>query len=94
MMKIAASIVQHEFIGLDAKVVKNSNPHTVGIEGKVVDETRNTFAILHDGKRKLVMKNTSVFEFVMPDGTFVEIDGKVILGRPGDRIKKRPRRLW
>jgi ribonuclease P protein subunit POP4 len=94
MMKITASIVQHEFIGLEAKVVKSSNTHAVGIKGKVVDETCNTFAILHDGKRKVVMKGTSVFEFVMPDRTVVEIDGKVILGRPEDRIKKRPRRLW
>jgi len=94
MMKITPSIVQHEFIGLEAKVVKSSNPHIVGIEGKVVDETRNTLTILHDGERKVIVKDTSVFEFVMPDGTVVEIDGKVIMGRPEDRIKKRTRRLW
>jgi ribonuclease P protein subunit POP4 len=94
MMTVTASIVQHEFIGLEAKVVKSSNPHTIGIKGKVVDETRNTLAILHDGKRKVVVKETSVFEFVLPDETVVEIEGKVILGRPEDRIKKRPRRLW
>jgi ribonuclease P protein subunit POP4 len=94
MMKITASIVQCEFMGLEAKVVKSSNSHVVGIKGKVVDETRKTFTILRDGKRKVVVKETSVFEFVMPDGTVVEIDGKVILGRPEDRIKKRPRRLW
>ena len=94
MMKVTASIVQHEFIGLDAKVVRSSNPQAVGIAGRVVDETRNTLTILHNGKRSVVIKDVSVFEFVMPDGTIVEIDGKVILGRPEDRIKKRPRRLW
>jgi ribonuclease P protein subunit POP4 len=94
MMKVTASIVQHEFIGLDAKVVRSSNPQAVGIEGRVVDETRNTLTILHNDKRSVVIKDVSVFEFVMPDGTIVEIDGKVILGRPEDRIKKRPRRLW
>ena len=30
----------------------------------------------------------------LSDGTVVELDGKVIMGRPKDRIKKRPRRLW
>ncbi len=94
MSKVTASIVQHEFIGLEIKVVKSSNPQVVGIEGRVVDETRNTLTILHKDKRRVVIKNTSVFDFVMPDGTVVEIDGKVIMGRPEDRIKKRPRRLW
>ena len=94
MMKITASIVQHEFIGLETKVVRSSNLFVVGISGRVVDETRKTFTILHKGKRRVVIKDTAVFDFVMPDGTVVEIDGKVIIGRPEDRIKKRPRRLW
>jgi ribonuclease P protein subunit POP4 len=94
-MTVTPSIVQHEFIGLTAKVVKNSNPDVVGIMGKVVDETRNTFTIsLNDGEKKVVIKDTAVFEFVMPDETVVEMDGKVVMGRPEDRLKKRPRRLW
>jgi len=94
-MTVSPSIVQHEFIGLEAKVVKSSNPDVVGITGKVVDETRNTFTIsLNDGEKKVVIKDTAVFEFVMPDGTVVEMDGKVMMGRPEDRLKKRPRRLW
>ncbi len=94
MIKVTSSLIQHEFIGFDAKVVKSSNPHIVGIAGKVVDETRNTLTILHRGKKRVVIKDVAVFDFVMPDGTVVEIDGKVIVGRPEDRIKKRPRRLW
>jgi len=93
-MNITPSIVQHEFIGLETKVIKSSNPHVVGITGRVVDETRNTLTILHNCERKVVIKDTTVFDFVMPDGTVVEMDGKVIMGRPEDRIKKRPRRLW
>jgi ribonuclease P protein subunit POP4 len=93
-MNVTPSIVQHEFIGLETKVVKSSNLHVVGIAGKVVDETRNTLTILHSGKRKVIVKDTAVFDFVLPDGTVVEINGKVIMGRPEDRIKKRPRRLW
>jgi ribonuclease P protein subunit POP4 len=67
----------------------------MGITGKVVDETRNTFIISNnDGEKKVIIKDTAVFEFVIADGTVVEMDGKVIMGRPEDRIKKRPRRLW
>ena len=94
MMKVTPGIVQHEFIGLETKVVRSSSPHVVGISGRVVDETRNTFTILHNGKRRIIIKDTAIFDFVMPDGTVVEIDGKVIMRRPEDRIKKRPRRLW
>ena len=94
MIKVTASIVQHEFIGLKTTVVNSSNPHVVGIAGRVVDETRNTLTILHKDKRRVVIKDTATFDFVMPDETVVEIDGKVIVGRPEDRIKKRPRRLW
>jgi ribonuclease P protein subunit POP4 len=93
-MNVAPSVVQYEFIGLEAKVVKNLNSNVVGITGKVINETRNTLTILHAGKRKVIIKDTSIFDFVMPDGTIIEIDGKAIMGRPEDRIKKRPRRLW
>ena len=93
-MNVTPSIVQYEFIGLLTTVINSSNRHVVGITGKVVDETRNTLTIFHNGEKKVVIKNTAVFDFVMTDGTVVEMDGKVIMGRPEDRIKKRPRRLW
>jgi len=93
-MKVTPAIVQQEFIGLNAKVVKSSQPGYVGMEGKVLDETRNTLTILHKNKKKIVIKNTAIFNFTMPDGTIVEIDGKTIVGRPENRIKKRVKRLW
>ena len=93
-MTVSPSVVQYEFIGLETTVVKSSNPDVVGLSGKVVDETRNTFTILQNDAQKVVVKDTSVFDFVLQDGTVVEIDGKVIMGRAEDRIKKRPRRLW
>lgn len=93
-MSVSPSVVQHEFIGLVTTVVKSSNPSVVGICGRVVDETRNTFIILHGSEEKVVIKDTAVFDFVLSDGTVVEIDGNVMMGRPEDRIKKRPRRLW
>ena len=93
-MTVSPSVVQYEFIGLETTVVKSSNPDVVGLSGKVVDETRNTLTILQDNTEKVIIKDTSVFEFVLPDKTVVEIDGKVIMGRPEDRLKRRPKRLW
>ena len=75
MMKVTPLIVQYEFIGLEATVVKSSNPTAVDISGKVVNETRNTLTILQNDAQKVVVKDTSVFHFVLPDGTVVEIDG-------------------
>jgi len=88
------AIVQHELIGLNAKIVKSSHPNYVGIEGKVINETRNTIIITHGNKNKTIVKETAVFHFTMPDGTIVEINGKIIVGRPEDRIKKKIRRRW
>ncbi|NIP66545.1 ribonuclease P protein subunit [Candidatus Bathyarchaeota archaeon] len=87
-------IIQREFIGLNAEVVNSSNPTCVGISGRVVDETRNLLFIKHQNEKKAIVKNTAVFHFTLADGTVVEIDGKTLIGRPEDRVKKRIRRLW
>ena len=93
-MRVTPAFIQNEFIGLNAKVVKSTNPNYVGISGKVIDETRNTLVIKHKNEEKVVVKNVAVFHFTMPDGTIVEVDGNIILGRPEDRLKKRLRRRW
>ena len=93
-MKVTPAILQHEFIGLRAKVVRSPNRYYRGISGKVIDETRNTLVILHKGRRKTIIKELAVFYFTLPDGTVVEIDGRMIVGRPEDRVKKRIRRRW
>ena len=93
-MKVTPAILQYEFIGLKVRVVRCSNPSCVGISGRVVDETRNTFLIEQDGERKRVIKDISTFHFYFPDGTVVEIDGKAIVGRPENRVKRRVRRRW
>lgn len=93
-MRVTPAFVQNEFIGLNAKVMKSTNPNYVGISGKVISETRNTLVIRHENEDKVVVKNVAVFHFTMPDGTIVEVDGNIIQGRPEDRVKKRFRRRW
>ena len=44
-------------------------------------------------EEKLIQKDVSVFQFKVPDGTIVEIDGKILLNRPEDRIKKRYKKI-
>jgi len=93
-MRVPSTIVQHEFIGLHAEVVKSANPDYVGISGTVVNETRNTLEIRHKGRGKVVAKDVAVFRFTLPDGTIVEVDGKNLVGRPEDRVKRRLWRGW
>ena len=93
-MKVTPDIVRYEFIRTEAAVAKSKHSGYIGIRGKVIDETKNTFTILHEGKRKTIMKEAAVFHFNFSDGTVVEIDGKLLVGRPEDRLKKCIRRLW
>lgn len=93
-MKVTPDIIRYELIGTEAKIAKSTNRSYIGIRGKVINETRNTFMILHNGERKMIVKDASIFHFKFSDGTVVEIDGKLLVGRPEDRIKKRVRRLW
>ncbi|MCS7120606.1 MAG: ribonuclease P protein subunit [Nitrososphaerota archaeon] len=93
-MRIDASILQREFIGLEAKVVRSANPSKVGIKGRITNETKKTFTLLHNGREKMIVKETSTFHVKFPDGTVIEIDGKVLIGRPEDRVKRVVRRRW
>jgi len=93
-MKVTPEVLQQCFIGLNAKVAKSSNPDHISIEGRVIDETRNTLIISHEEKEKTILKDVAVFHFTLPDGTIVEIDGKSIVGRPENRVKKKVKRRW
>jgi ribonuclease P protein subunit POP4 len=93
-MKITPDIIRHEFIGTQAQVAKSLHEGYIGLTGKVIGETRNTFTLLDEGKAKNIVKEFSVFNFTFNDGTVVDIDGKLLVGRPEDRLKKTIKRLW
>ncbi|OYT42225.1 MAG: ribonuclease P [Candidatus Aenigmarchaeota archaeon ex4484_224] len=85
------NLVRHELIGLKVFVKKCKNKLQEKIRGKVVDETYNMLIIEdeRDGREKKIAKKDCIFIFVLPDGTKVEVDGKILVGRPEDRIKKK-----
>jgi ribonuclease P protein subunit POP4 len=93
-VKVTSDIIRDEFVGTQAKITKSKDPNYVDVSGKIVDETRNTFTLLSKGKRKTVVKNLAVFNFGFSDGTVVEINGELLMGRPEDRLKKQIRRFW
>jgi ribonuclease P protein subunit POP4 len=82
------NLVRHELIGLKVKVAKSADP-TQKFSGMVVDETYNTFKIESKGKERVIPKKNSIFIFTLPNGMKVEIEGKILISRPEDRIKKK-----
>lgn len=93
-MRDLSHILQDEFIGLNLKVVKCTNPSCIGLSGKIIDETKNTFKIICGGEEKVLIKENCIFHLTLPDKTIIEVDGKVLIGRPEDRVKKVVRRRW
>lgn len=83
------NVLRHELIGLDARVANSSDPQLVGVCGKIVDETRNTLVIEHDGRAKQVLKKVSIFRITLPSGEEVEVDGAKLVAPPEERVKKR-----
>lgn len=86
-----SNILLHELIGLEAKVVNSQNRYQVGIEGKIIDETMKTLLLETSKGRRRVFKSDVRLLIKLPDGTLLLVEGKELLGRPEDRIKKRLR---
>ncbi len=93
-MKVTPDIIRYEFIGTEGKVANSPHEDYVGVSGQVIGETRKTFTFQSEGKAKRILKESAVFNFKFDDGTIVQIDGKLLVGRPEDRLKKSIKRLW
>jgi len=89
MVLTPASLVRHELIGLNAKVLKSTNPANVGLEGRIIDESYKTISLRVNGKEKKVFKENVVLQIELPTGQKVQVEGKLLLGRPWERIKKK-----
>lgn len=85
-------LLRHELINLKVTVIRSSNPLQEGISGVVVDETKNMLVIADVSKKRCISKEGVTYGFVMPAGTFIQIEGRRLRGRPVDRIKKKPRK--
>lgn len=86
-MRSPTNIARHEFIGLRVVVVDAQNKNLIGIEGKIIDETKNTFLIQTESSEKNVLKNGASFKLRL-DKQEIIIKGDILVGRPEDRIKK------
>jgi len=85
------NILRHELLGMKVKAIekKSGEEHI----GEVVEETRNIIRIMLPSKRVLSLpKKTHLFEFTLPDGRRVLVEGETLIGRPEERLKRRIKR--
>ena len=83
------NFARYELVGLGATVVDAKNKSLVGISGRVVDETRNTLTIENGSHAaRKILKEQVTLRFKQ-DHDEVTVDGKILLGRSEDRLKKK-----
>jgi ribonuclease P protein subunit POP4 len=81
------NILRHELVGLGVKA-KTKDAELVGV---VDEETEKTIKIKTPSGVKSVVKDSAVLELELPSDAVVEVAGKLLAGRPQDRIKKKHR---
>jgi ribonuclease P protein subunit POP4 len=94
-MKITpANLARHELIGLEAHIVQSSDPGHICRQGPIIDESKEMIYISTETGEIAAPKMISVFDFKLPNGTVVRVEGHKLRGTPENRMKKRQRRRW
>jgi ribonuclease P protein subunit POP4 len=85
----ARLLATRELIGLQATVVRGTDPTLRGVGGEIVDETMNTLTLRTGSGEKRINKKAVTLAIQFPDER-IEISGTELLQRPDERLKK----LW
>lgn len=83
------NILCHELIGLKARVTKSVDKNKIGLKGKIIDETRNTF-VLETAKGEKVLPKKEVWLELSLGQEKVEVEGERLCLKPEARTKA----LW
>lgn len=82
------NIFYHNLVGLRVKVIQHPNEGVKGLEGLVVNESKNFLWIMDKKGNIKKVEKLGYFEFELPSGTKVMISGESIRKRPEERLKK------
>ena len=91
LLDLYRNINIRELIGLEVTIVTHLDPSLIGMNGRVMDETRSMFLVRTEEKEKKVAKKGALFEFNVPGprGTMkIVLKGDDLVHRPEDRTKK------
>ncbi len=77
------------FLARDLSIINSNDPTLVGIQGKILEETRNTIIVQTQNGEKTFAKD--VIHFTL-DSEKEVIDGATVTQRPENRINRKYRR--
>jgi len=84
-MITSENILQHEFIGLQAKISQSTNPQLIGLNGTITNETKSMIYLETKKGIKSIPKSTNTWIFNLNNQNVV-VEGSKIQKRPFDRI--------
>ena len=80
-------ILKAELIGLKVEIVDAENKSLIGIKGKIIDETKYLLKIKTSKGEKRILKKQVTLKLPYKS-KILEVQGKLLVGRPYERIKK------
>ena len=95
----AKNIHRHELIGLNVEIIHSTDKHLIGMQGCIVDETKQMLVLelVSDSNttiRKTITKKNCAFRFQLPNNELVDVDGCLLNSRSENRIKNVIRKRW
>ncbi|RLG15633.1 MAG: ribonuclease P protein subunit [Candidatus Nanohalarchaeota archaeon] len=88
------NITRHELINLEAKILTSKDLNMLHLTGTIINETQKTLTIKTKKKAIITAKKDNTYKITLKDKTQVKINGKLLYGRPEDRIKKKTKNKW
>jgi len=83
-----SNLIYNELICLNMRIARSSVRNLIGLNGRVVFETKNMFHFDNGVKICSVPKKVCDFEFKLPSGQTVNVKGCTIEGRPEVRLSR------
>ena len=84
-MITADNIRSHEFIGLHTEISESTNPQVIGLNGRIINETKSMFTINTENGSRSIAKSTSSWKFSIQNKDII-VKGTSIAKRPFDRL--------
>ena len=84
-MITADNIISHELIGMHTEIANSSNPQIIGLNGRIVDETKSMITINTVKGIKSIAKSNNSWKFSINNKDVI-INGSKITKRSFDRI--------
>ncbi len=79
------NITSHELIGMDTEIVRSSNRQIIGLNGRIVDETKSMITISTARGMKSIAKSNNDWKFTINKRDVI-VNGSRIAKRSFDRL--------